>query len=142
MNLNLDIKKELIKKSLEMRKFSYTPYSHFAVGAAILTEDNQIFTGFNIENAAFTPTICAERTTIFKAVSEGYKSFKAIAISGGPAGKEPEGYCAPCGVCRQVMREFCDDDFIIIMAKSLDDYKELKLKELLPMSFGPENLGG
>lgn len=140
MNLDSKIKNLLIQKSLEMRKFSYTPYSNFAVGAAIITEDGEIFTGCNIENAAFTPTICAERTAIFKAVSEGKRCFKAIAISGGPAGKEPEDYCVPCGVCRQVMREFCDDDFLIIMAKSEDDYKEMFLKELLPMSFGPDAL--
>lgn len=140
MGIDKNKKNELIQKSLEMRKFSYSPYSNFAVGAAVLTEEGEIFTGCNIENAAFTPTVCAERTAIFKAVSEGKRRFKAIAISGGPAGEEPEEYCAPCGVCRQVMREFCDDDFLIIMVKSENDYKEMFLKELLPVSFGPDAL--
>ncbi len=141
MNIDENTRKELIQKALDMRSFSYTPYSHWNVGAAVLTNDGKIFTGCNIENAAFTPTICAERTAIFKAVSKGTRAFKAIAISGGPSGEEPNEYCAPCGVCRQVMREFCDNDFIIFLAKSVDDYQTFTLRDLLPQSFGPKDLG-
>ena len=141
MNIDENTRKELIQKALDMRSFSYTPYSHWNVGAAVLTNDGKIFTGCNIENAAFTPTICAERTAIFKAVSKGTRAFKAIAISGGPSGEEPNEDCAPCGVCRQVMREFCDNDFIIFLAKSVDDYQTFTLRDLLPQSFGPKDLG-
>jgi cytidine deaminase len=141
MKLDIEEQKELIKKSLEMRNFSYTPYSHWNVGAALLTEDGKVYTGCNIENAGYTATNCAERTAIFKAVSEGELKFKAIAISGGPAGQDPTSYCPPCGVCRQVMREFCKDDFPIYVAKSVDDYQTFTLGELFPASFGPEDLG-
>lgn len=133
----------LISEALRARKNAYTPYSHFQVGAALLTEKEQIYTGCNIENAAFGPTICAERCAIFKAVSEGKRSFTAIAIAGG---REDEtdvmgGFAYPCGVCRQVMREFAaEDDFIVIVARSTEDYQIFSLKELLPKSFGPENL--
>ena len=127
--MDIDVK-ELIRKALEMRKRSYTPYSHYNVGAALLSGDGQVFTGCNIENAAFTPTNCAERTAFFKAVSEGVKEFRAIAIAGGPDGEDELEYCAPCGVCRQVMSEFCQDDFKIIMgpnSKKLKRYiKDLK----------------
>ena len=134
--------KELITKALSMRKMSYTPYSHFNVGAALLSKDGRIFTGCNIENASFTPTNCAERTAFFKAVSEGVKEFEAIVIAGGPADKEPEDFCPPCGVCRQVMSEFCDDDFKIILAKSETEYMTCTLKDSLPERFGPKNLLG
>ena len=134
-----DIKK-LIKKALEMRSFSYTPYSHYNVGAALLTADGRIYTGCNIENASFTPTNCAERTAFFKAVSEGVKDFKAIAIVGGAKGAEVLDDCSPCGVCRQVMSEFCKDDFKVICAKSEDDYRIENLTEVLPYRFGPKNL--
>ena len=97
--------KELIRYALSMRKMSYTPYSHFNVGAALLAKNGKIYTGCNIENASFTPTNCAERTAFFKAVSEGVKEFDAIAIVGGPDGAEELQYCSPCGVCRQVMSE-------------------------------------
>lgn len=126
---------EIIKKCLEMRNMSYSPYSHFAVGAGLLCDDGSVYGGCNIENSAYSPSICAERTAIFKAVSEGEKNFTAIAIAGGPAEKEPDNYCPPCGVCRQVMSEFCRPDFKVILVKSETDYKEFTLNELLPESF-------
>lgn len=127
---------ELISKALEVRKFSYSPYSGFSVGAALLCDDGSVFAGCNIENSSFSPTICAERTAIFKAVSEGKKNFLKIAVVGADSENEtPVNYCPPCGVCRQVMREFCGNDFEIVIAKSCDDYKVKKLSELLPESF-------
>lgn len=136
--------KELIEKMIglasDARKFSYAPYSGFSVGAALLTEDG-IVTGCNVENAAFGPGNCAERTAVFKAISEGKNKFKAIAIIAGKACEEPTDYTSPCGVCRQVLREFVvPEEFIVIMAKSIEDYKIMTLEELLPMSFGPDNL--
>ena len=128
----------LIEKAFEAQKFCYTPYSNFNVGAALLTSDGTIYQGCNIENAAFTPTNCAERTAFFKAISEGQMDFVAIAIVGNKSGiKQGEGdYCAPCAVCRQVMAEFCDlDTFKVIMAKDITDYKEYTLGELLPLAF-------
>lgn len=131
---------ELIKAALEARTRAYTPYSGFQVGAALLSEDNGIFTGCNIENAGYTPSNCAERTAFFKAVSEGVTRFRQIAVVGGPKG-EIKDYCAPCGVCRQVMMEFCNPDtFQVILAKTPEDYKVYTLRELLPMGFGPDNL--
>ena len=132
--------KELIVKALEMRKFSYTPYSHFNVGAALLATNGNIYTGCNIENASFTPTNCAERTAFFKAVSEGVKEFQAIAIVGGPAESDQLEYCSPCGVCRQVMSEFCNDSFVIICAKNINEYRTYSLPEILPDRFGPKDL--
>ena len=108
---------QMIQTALKMRERSYCPYSHYAVGTALLTKDGQIFGGCNIENIAFGPSNCAERTSFFKAISDGHKEFVGIAIAGGPAGKEPLEYCTPCGVCRQVMAEFCHEDFSIIMEK-------------------------
>lgn len=131
---------KLIEAALAMREYAYTPYSHFRVGAALLTEDGEIYTGCNIENAGYTPSNCAERTAIFKAVSEGKYHFRAIAVAGGPEGSKELPYCPPCGVCRQVMREFCGDDFPIILARSPQDYRVLTLGELFPESFGPEDL--
>lgn len=132
--------KELITFAIEAREKSYSPYSKFKVGAALLCADGEIYTGCNIENAAYTPTNCAERTAFFKAVSEGERDFKAIAIVGGAEDKELD-YCAPCGVCRQVMREFCSlKNFEIILAKSINEYKVYTLEELFPEGFGPENL--
>ena len=128
---------DLIKDALSMLKFSYAPYSRYFVGAALLAENGKIYTGCNIENVSSSPSNCAERTAFFKAVSEGEKKFKAIAIVGGPQGKT-EKYCAPCGVCRQVMAEFCSPDFKVIMAKSPEDYKVKTLEELLPESFTPQ----
>ena len=132
--------KELIRKAIEAMNAAYTPYSGFRVGAALLTEDGRIYQGCNIENAAYTPTVCAERTAFFKAVSEGERRFSAICIVGGKDGIL-SGYTAPCGVCRQVMREFCQPDhFRIILAKDEEHWKEYSLSELLPEGFGPENL--
>ena len=132
---------ELIETAIGMTKMSYTPYSNFKVGAALLAKNGQIFKGCNIENAGYTPSNCAERTAFFKAVSEGDKNFSAIAIVGGAEDATKLNYCAPCGVCRQVMMEFCDPKtFEIIVAKSPSEYKVMTLEEMLPMGFGPENL--
>ena len=126
--------------AIEMTKKSYAPYSHFQVGAALLSKDGRIFTGCNIENAAYTPTNCAERTAFFKAVSEGVREFSAISIAGGANGML-NGYTAPCGVCLQVMMEFCDpDSFEIFLVLEKGQYQRKLLKELLPMGFGPANL--
>lgn len=131
---------ELIDIAIEMTKRSYAPYSGFKVGAALLAKDGRIFTGCNIENAAYTPTNCAERTAFFKAVSEGVREFSAIAIAGGQNGIISQA-TAPCGVCRQVMMEFCDPEtFEIYMAVDKNNYKKATLKELLPEGFGPANL--
>lgn len=136
--------RELIKNALEAQKQSYSPYSNFSVGAALLSESNQIFKGCNIENAAFSPTNCAERTAFFKAISEGERTFRAIAIVGGKIGKKNktvEEFCSPCGVCLQVMIEFCDKEtFEIILAKNEEEYESYKLKDLLPLSFGEKFL--
>lgn len=138
-NITLDRIKELNQVALEVRNNAYVPYSNFSVGAALLTKDNKIISGMNIENAAFSPGSCAERTAIYKAISDGNKDFVAISICGGKEGDEPKSLCPPCGVCRQVMREFVNkDDFIVILCKSVDDYEAFTLEELLPMSFGPE----
>lgn len=132
--------RKLIKTAVRQLSYSYTPYSHFKVGAALLAENGTIYTGCNIENAAYTPTNCAERTAFFKAVSEGVRTFKAICIAGGMNGELTD-YTAPCGVCRQVMMEFCSpEEFEIILAKGEDDYKMYKLKDLMPLGFGPGNL--
>ncbi len=131
---------ELISAAQEAMGRAYAPYSGFCVGAALLTRSGRIYQGCNIENAAYTPTNCAERTAFFKAVSEGEREFEAICITGGMHGR-PQGYTAPCGVCRQVMREFCDPDtFRVILAVDEAHWKEYCLKELLPESFGPDNL--
>ena len=133
--------KEMIRAALEARKKAYTPYSHYQVGAALLTRELRIYTGCNVENAAYSPGICAERVAIVKAVSEGWRKWKAIAIAGGPEGEEIRHFAFPCGVCRQVMREFVNpDEFVVIVAKNTEEYKIYKLCELLPEGFGPENL--
>lgn len=130
----------LIEKAIDALQYSYTPYSNFKVAAALCTKSDNIYTGCNIENAAYTPTNCAERTAFFKAVSEGERDFKSIVIVGGKNGVLTD-YCSPCGVCRQVMMEFCNPDaFQIILAKSAEDYKIYSLRELLPLGFGPDNL--
>ncbi len=126
---------ELASAALAARGNSYSPYSGFSVGAALLCSDGSVFTGCNIENSSFSPTVCAERTAFFKAISEGKRDFIKIAVAGG-RGDLPENYCMPCGVCRQVMSEFCSKDFEIISAKTASDFKVLKLSELLPESFG------
>ena len=131
---------ELIETAAAQLAFSYTPYSHFKVGAALLAKNGRVYTGCNIENAAYTPTNCAERTAIFKAVSEGIREFEAICIVGGPEGRIVD-YTPPCGVCRQGMMEFCQpEEFQIILAKGKDDYRIYKLKDLMPQGFGPGNL--
>jgi len=132
--------KELIHSALDARKMSYAPYSGYAVGAALLTDGGKVYQGVNIENASYGATNCAERTAFFKAVSEGERSFKAIAIVGGLSGEEPVDYAYPCGVCRQVMQEFTDNDFCVIVAKSVSDYQLYKLDELLPYGFGGKSI--
>ena len=132
--------KNLIREAILAMEHAYTPYSDFKVGSALLTAKQKIYTGCNIENASLTPTNCAERTAFFKAVSEGERDFAAIAIVGGKDGAVTD-YCPPCGVCRQVIREFVDPlRFLVIVAKSEEDYLVYFLEELLPMSFGPEHL--
>ncbi len=134
-------KLKLVQKALEARKFSYAPYSGFYVGAALLAEDGTIYTGCNIENAAYTPTNCAERTALFKAVSEGSRAFVAIAVCGGAGQEEPAEFCTPCGVCRQALREFADSGtFLVILCRGDGSRKEMTLEELLPMSFGKESI--
>lgn len=131
---------ELTRRAIAQMDYAYAPYSEFKVGAALLCRDGRIFTGCNIENSAYGPSNCAERTAIFKAVSEGFRDFKAIAIVGGKHGKIGD-YCVPCGVCRQVMAEFCHpEEFQIIMAKSPGDYQVCTLGELLPKAFLPKIL--
>ena len=132
---------EMIRSAIEARKKAYAPYSGYMVGAAVITIELRIYTGCNIENASYTPSICAERTAISKAVSEGWRRLKAIAIVGSPKGDTISQYAFPCGVCRQVMREFADpEEFVVITARSEQDYKLYRLYELLPESFGPDNL--
>ena len=126
----------LILEAKKAREKSYSPYSHFQVGAALLGKSGKVYHGCNIENAAYSPTNCAERTAFFKAISEGEKEFVKIAIVGGMEGTEPEELCAPCGVCRQVMNEFCDiDQFEIILMDGPNNVKVLTLNELLPYGF-------
>ena len=127
---------ELVRQALEARKLAYAPYSGYTVGAALLTVDGHRYLGGNIENASYGATNCAERTAFFKAVSEGERKFTAIAIAGGIAGEDPVEYAYPCGICRQVMQEFCRDDFVIYVVKSEQDYQRYTLKELLPFGFG------
>jgi len=131
--------KELFQSAVNAMKNSYSPYSNCKVGAALLCENGKVYTGTNIENAAFGPTVCAERVAVFKAVSEGEKEFSKIAVVGGKDGVI-NGVFAPCGVCRQVLREFCNDDFIILLGETEDSFKAVTLKELLPLSFSPENV--
>lgn len=130
--------KELLIKAIEAREFAYAPYSNHRVGAALLGKSGKIYTGCNVENAAYTPTNCAERTALFKAVSEGEREFSAIAIAGG-VGDNLSELCAPCGVCRQVLSEFCDSDMPVIMGTP-DKIKASTLSELLPLSFGKGDL--
>lgn len=131
--------KELYNLAKEAMKNSYSPYSGCKVGAALLTASGKVFTGTNVENAAFGPTVCAERVAVFKAVSEGERNFSKIAVVGGKGGVI-DGIFAPCGVCRQVLREFCDDNFTLLLGETPDSFKTLTLKDLLPLSFSPENV--
>ena len=140
VQLNESLIKEMIHVAIEQLANAYVPYSGFRVGAALLAKNGTIYTGCNIENAAYTPTNCAERTAFFKAVSEGVRQFDAICIVGGKDGVLTE-YAAPCGVCRQVMMEFCNPDtFQIILAVSEENYDVFTLRQLLPQGFGPNNL--
>ncbi len=132
--------KSLIEAALAAREKAYSPYSGFKVGAALLGKNGTVYTGCNIENASYSPTNCAERTAFFKAVSEGVKEFYAIAIVGGKD-ELPTQLCAPCGVCRQVMLEFCDlNDFSVILAKDTECFEVHKLCEIMPFSFTPKDL--
>ena len=133
--------KELCCAAIAAMQKAYSPYSGYRVGAALLTTDGTVYTGCNIENASYTPTVCAERTAIFKAVSEGARQFMAIAVVGGKDGVI-SGAFPPCGVCRQVMAEFCDPDFTILVVTGEDSYIKYTLSELLPSGFGPANLNG
>ena len=125
---------QLVQASVAERENAYAPYSNLAVGAAVRGIDGKIYTGCNIENASFSPTNCAERTAFFKAVSEGEQAFEAIAVVGGKGGKVT-GLCSPCGVCRQVMQEFCGPDFMVYMGKENGGYEAISLKDLLPYGF-------
>lgn len=132
---------QLVSLAVAAREHAYVPYSHFAVGAALLCEDGTIYQGANLENAAYTPSNCAERTAFFRAVFDGKRAFSAIAVVGGAEGQAISDWCTPCGVCRQVMREWCDpESFRIILARSDHEYRSLLLKELLPEGFGPADL--
>lgn len=131
---------ELILEAKKAREMSYAPYSHFKVGAALLTKEGKLYHGCNIENASYSPTNCAERTAFFKAVSEGEREFEKIAIVGGIEGTEADELCAPCGVCRQVMMEFCDpESFQIILANGKDKHIQVSLKEMVPYGSSPKN---
>jgi len=135
-----ELEQKLMQTAIEYRKRSYSPYSGYQVGAALLSADGEIFGGCNIENAAFSPTNCAERTALFKAVSEGKKEFTAIAVVGGKKGAELE-FCTPCGVCRQALVEFCDPkSFVVYLGTGTDNYKGYLLDEILPFSFSPKNV--
>ena len=145
--LEKEIEKQIIAKAFEMKAKAYCPYSKYQVGAGLLTKSGKIYGGHNIENSSYPATVCAERTAVFKAVSEGDREFKAIAICGGAVGTISKGletdYAFPCGVCRQVMREFTNPkEFKVYVCASEDKYKVYTLEELLPHSFGPEFLLG
>ena len=131
---------ELVNLAKEARSHAYVPYSSFSVGAALLCKDGKIYQGCNIENAAFGPTVCAERTAFFKAVYDGERDFEAIAVVVGRAGEEITGLFPPCGVCRQVMREFCDLDFKLYLGRENGAFETMTLGEMLPMSFSPADL--
>lgn len=135
--------KELIREAYKAQTYSYSPYSGFQVGAALLGKSGRVYTGCNIENASYSPTNCAERTAFFKAVSVGEKEFVKIVIVGNKKGAslEERDYCAPCGVCRQVMAEFCNPkEFEVLLAKSETDYRTYRLEELFPFGFSKEDL--
>ena len=145
--INEEMKVRLIRAALSVLPNSFAPYSHYNVAAALLTESGKIYTGVNVESSLLSCTICAERNAIFTAVAEGDRRIKAIAIVGGLNASSADeltkyDYCTPCGVCRQVMRDFCGNpaDFPMICARSESDYKEFTLDQLLPESFGPEDL--
>ena len=140
VDIDNEMKAELISRAIGAQKYSFAPYSRYNVGAAALFDSGEIYTGVNVESASFSGTICAERNAIFHAVAEGEKHLIAVAVVGGLNGDRSE-YCVPCGICRQVMRDFGDkDSMIILSAKTPDDYMEKTLDEMLPDSFGPESL--
>lgn len=126
---------ELAQKAREAQNGSYSPYSKFRVGAALLTEDGEVILAANVENASYGLTSCAERNAFFKAVNEGKRKFKAIAVVG-----DMDGFCTPCGACRQVMDEFCGKEFEIVLINSKDELKILKMNDILPFSFNGEHL--
>lgn len=132
--------RDLIRAAQAAREFAYAPYSHFKVGAALMAQDGKVYTGCNVENAAFTPTSCAERTALFKAISEGERRFTAVAIVGSLDGRVNTLPTAPCGVCRQALFEFGGPGLEVILAKNEQDYCQTTLGELLPLGFGPDNL--
>lgn len=133
-------KKTLIEHAFQAQKKAYTPYSRFQVGAALLTKSGKIYKGCNIENASYGASNCAERTAFFRAVYDGEREFEGIAIVGKPMDSDTFEYCAPCGICRQVMAEFGEDDFLILLAKSPEEYQEFTLKELLPLRFTSKDM--
>ena len=126
---------KLIDAAMAVREMAYAPYSNFTVGAALLTESGEIFTGCNVENLAYPAGMCAERAAIFSAVAKGQTKFRAIAVTGGAKGEKPASFCMPCGMCRQVMSEFCDPSFEIYVLKSRDEVRKYHLGELLPHAF-------
>ena len=126
---------KLARAALDARQKAYCPYSHFAVGAAVLVKSGKIYTGCNIENATQGPGVCAERAALYKAVSEGEREFAAIAVAGGPEGQEPDGFCPPCGVCRQALAEFCAGEMPVILVKDAEETQVYRLEELFPLAF-------
>ena len=130
---------QLLEKAIKARENAYAPYSHYMVGAALLTKGGKVYTGCNVENASYSPTNCAERTAFFKAISEGAREFEAIAIVAGKEGESLSENCTPCGVCRQVMVEFCSPDFKIVLGTPTD-VKIYTLQELVPLSFTASEL--
>ena len=135
-------KRELVEAAFTAQKRSYSPYSHFGVGAALLCGDGRVFCGCNIENSAYGVSNCAERTALFTAVYEGCRDFKAIAVVGKKEEAESFDFCPPCGICRQALMEFCDpESFEIILAKDPDETVTYKLKDLMPVGFTPDYLG-
>lgn len=135
-----DVKRLLVREAIQAREKAYAPYSGYTVGAALISKDGAIYHGCNIENASFGATNCAERTALFKAVSEGEREFKAIAISGSLKGKAATEYAYPCGICRQALSEFATKDLVVLVAKSEEDFKEYRLEQLLPYAFGGESI--
>ncbi len=131
--------KELVKLAFDAMQKAYAPYSNYKVGAALLAKSEKVYLGCNVENASYSPTNCAERTAFFKAISEGEREFAKIAIVGGKEGNVTDLFM-PCGVCRQVMAEFCDEDFEVIVALTTDNFKSFTLKELLPFGFSKSNI--
>ena len=135
--------KKLIEYALSARNYSYSPYSKYRVGAAVLCSDGSVFTGANIENATYGATVCAERTAVFSALMGGHKDIVSIAVCGGSESETDNlsDYAYPCGICRQVLREFANpEELNVIVARSCEDYREYKLEDLLPNSFGPDHL--